>query len=83
LLGPREFEAWWRSPAKALNLLIPAARAQSMRMMTFYERFGAGAVVETLQRLGAGQSIDQALQTTTELTQAEFFAAWRSWEAGG
>ena len=41
----------------------------------FYQRFGAGAFVETLQRLGSGQSIDAALQATTGLTQRQFFAA--------
>ena len=41
----------------------------------FYKRFGAGAFIETLQRLGSGQSIDAALQTTTGLTEQQFFAA--------
>ncbi len=41
----------------------------------FYQRFGAGAFVETLQRLGSGQNIDDALQATTGLTEQQFFAA--------
>lgn len=41
----------------------------------FYQRFGAGAFVETLQRLGSGQSIDAALLATTRLNQQQFFAA--------
>ena len=41
----------------------------------FYKRFGAGAFVETLQRLGSGQSLDTALQATTGLSQQQFFAA--------
>ncbi len=45
------------------------------RVQFFYDRFGAGAFVETLQRLGSGQSADQALQATTGLTQQQFFAA--------
>ena len=41
----------------------------------FYDKFGAGAFVETLQRLGSGQNIDAALQATTGLNQQQFFAA--------
>jgi hypothetical protein len=40
----------------------------------FYERFGAGCVVETLQRLGSGQSMDQALLATTGMTEKQFLA---------
>ncbi len=40
----------------------------------FYDKFGAGAFVETLQRLGSGQNIDAALQATTGLNQQQFFA---------
>lgn len=43
----------------------------------FYARYGAGAVVETLQRLGAGQSIDTALQATTGGGELELFRRWR------
>jgi hypothetical protein len=53
------------------------AETQSARlMMFFYARFGAGRVVETLQRLGAGDSVDDALQATTGLDEAKFFQAW-------
>ena len=41
----------------------------------FYDKFGAGAFVETLQRLGSGQSIDAALLATTGLNQQQFLAA--------
>jgi hypothetical protein len=45
---------------------------QAMQMMqTFYTRFGKGAVVETLQRLGAGESVDAALLATTGFTQQQ------------
>ena len=54
----------------------PLAKLDSTnRVSYFYQRYGAGAFIETLQRLGSGQSIDQALQATTGLTQAQFFAA--------
>jgi len=53
------------------------AEAQGMAMMAyFYDRFGAGYVVETLQRLGAGQSVDDALNATTGMDEQGFFRAW-------
>ena len=56
---------------------LSQAEAQGYGIMQFfYNRFGAGRVAETLQRLGAGQSIDEALMATTGLTEAQFFAAW-------
>ena len=36
-----------------------------------YTHFGAGAVVELVQRLGEGESTDQALQATTGLTEEQ------------
>lgn len=57
--------------------------AQARRLMLFfYEAFGPGAVVETLQRIGSGQDTDEALQATTELTEEEFFQAWYNAEFG-
>ena len=77
LMAPRDYAALSRT----VNTGSPTdtiATAQAMRIMKFfYDRFGTGAVVETLQRLGAGQSIDVALTATTGLNQNEFFAAWR------
>ena len=77
LMSPRDYVALSRK----INTGSPIdtiATAQSMRMMKFfYDRFGTGAVVETLQRLGAGQSIDAALNATTGLNQNAFFTAWR------
>jgi hypothetical protein len=62
---------------------LTMAEAQGLRMMIFfYNSFGAGRVAEALQRLGAGQSVDAALQATTGLTQAQFFEAWRRAEFG-
>ena len=49
--------------------------ASTRQVSFFYKRFGAGAFVETLQRLGSGQSIDSALLATTGLNQQQFFAA--------
>jgi hypothetical protein len=78
LLGPEQFE----------NVNLGADKdgiieEQARRLMLFfYARFGAGAVIETLQRIGAGQNADDALLATTELTQTEFFIAWRDAEFG-
>ena len=72
LLTPRQFD----------QLLPPgeqsgAAEAQSASLMAFfYARFGAGAVAQTLQRLGSGQGIDSALLATTQLNEEGFFRAW-------
>lgn len=59
------------------------AEVQAQRMMAFfYARFGAGRVVETLQRLGSGESIDDALLATIDLNEEQFFQAWRKAELG-
>lgn len=70
------------SPDQFSNVNIGADKAgmveaQARRLMLFfYEAFGTGAVVETLQRIGAGQDVDEALEATTELNENEFFQAW-------
>ena len=62
---------------------LTGAEAQGLRLMLFfYNRFGAGRVAETLQRLGSGQSVDAALGATTGLSEAQFFAAWQRTEFG-
>lgn len=54
------------------------AQAQSAALMAyFYRTFGAGAVTETVQRLGSGQSIDEVLEATTETDQLGLFRSWR------
>jgi hypothetical protein len=59
------------------------AQLQASAMLTyFYNEFGPGAVVETLQRLGAGQQIDEALTETTELNQLGLFQSWRNAQFG-
>ncbi|MDF2441605.1 MAG: hypothetical protein JWN98_2589 [Abditibacteriota bacterium] len=59
------------------------AELQAQRLMTFfYARFGAGSVVETLLRLGSGETIDEALLATTGLDEEQFFVAWRRAELG-
>lgn len=61
-----------------------AIEAQALRLMLyFYARFGAGAVAETLQRLGSGETADNALLATTQMTEIQFFVAWRQAELGG
>lgn len=55
--------------------------AQGYRVMQFfYNRYGAGRVAETLQRLGAGDSVDEALMGAIGLNEAQFFAAWQQAE---
>lgn len=62
---------------------LTQAEAQGYRLMAFfYRQFGAGRVAETLQRLGAGESVNDALVATTGLTEPEFFAAWQRAEFG-
>lgn len=79
LMTPAQFQA----QRAAGNANPGLAEAQAVAMVTyFYRVYGAGAVVETLQRTGAGQSVDDALVATTELTQLEFFGAWRDAEFG-
>jgi hypothetical protein len=53
------------------------AQARSI-MQYFYEKFGSGAVIETLQRIGAGEDIDDALQATTGMNETQLFLAWRN-----
>ena len=79
LLGPADFEQRAENGETQTGL----ADAQALRLMQFfYERFGAGAVGETLQRLGAGQSADAAIRATTRLSEREFFQAWSNAEFG-
>lgn len=72
LLSPNQFNAG------ALNKQTSdLADVESKSLMSyFYQQFGPGAVMETAQRLGSGQDIDQALQATTQMSEAEFFTAW-------
>ena len=59
------------------------AQGQALALMRyFYAQFGPGRVAETVQRLGAGQSIDDALRATTGLSEIEFFRAWRAAQFG-
>jgi len=78
LLAPRQFE---NVPVGAENETFAELQAQRL-MAYFYARFGAGGVTETLQRLGSGQSIDEAMLATTALTETQFFLAWREAELG-
>ncbi len=72
LLGPDQFES---VPSTGEQSSIAEAQAANM-IAFFYARFGAGALVETLQRIGDGQSIDDALQAATGANEQEFFQAW-------
>jgi hypothetical protein len=74
LLTPQQFE----------NVNLGAdqssfAEVQARSIMRYmYANFGSGAVIETLQRLGSGESIDDALQATTGMNEAQLFLAWRN-----
>ena len=72
LLAPRQFDA-------QLGESSLLALAQSTAIMRyFYARFGAGRVAETVQRIGAGQSVDDALTATTGFNELGLFQQWRS-----
>ncbi|MEO6907095.1 MAG: hypothetical protein ABI210_04320 [Abditibacteriaceae bacterium] len=72
LLSPDQFNA-----GVANNNTSSLADLQSRSLMSyFYQQFGSGAVMETAQRLGSGEDIDQALQATTQMNESGFFAAW-------
>jgi hypothetical protein len=73
LLSPQQFRGV-PTDGSATSLL---ANEQALSMMLyFYNRFGSGRVVETLQRLGSRQTVDEALLATTGLTEEQFFAQW-------
>jgi hypothetical protein len=72
LLSPDQFNA-----GAINNTTSDLADLESKSLMSyFYQQFGAGAVMETAQRLGSGEDIDQALQATTQMNEADFFTAW-------
>lgn len=78
LLTPRQFEN-----VNLANDRAGVVEAQARRLMTyFYNRFGSGALVETLQRLGAGETVDEALIATTQMDEAQLFLSWRDAEFG-
>lgn len=55
------------------------ADAEALSLMTyFYEDFGAGDVMETIQRIASGQSANEALTATTGMDENAFFKAWYS-----
>jgi hypothetical protein len=74
LLAPRQFE---NVNLGADQSGLAETQARSL-MRYFYASFGSGAVVETLQRLGSGENIDEALQATTGMNEAQFFLTWRN-----
>jgi hypothetical protein len=83
LLSPEQFARALGTSNTALRTLSQAEAQGYSLMSFFYRRFGAGRVAETLQRLGAGHSVDEALLATTGLTELQFFNAWHNAEFGG
>ena len=77
LLAPRQFDGQLGESSRL-------ALAQSTAIMRyFYAQFGAGRVAETIQRIGAGQSVDEALTATTGLDELGLFRAWRNAQFAG
>ena len=75
LLTPAQFRAEQEGGAEASGL----AQNQSIAMMYyFYGQFGAGSVVETLQRIAARESTSDAFQATTQGDEPGFFVSWRN-----
>ena len=72
LLSPRQFDAQLGQPS-----LLALAQSTSITRY-FTARFGAGNFIETIQRIGAGQSVDDALTATTGLNELGLFREWRS-----
>ncbi|RYG69136.1 hypothetical protein EON80_10365 [bacterium] len=78
LLSPDQFNALETDPVR-----YQVAQLQASAILTyFYDEFGPGALVETIQRMGAGQTPDVALGATTEGTQSELFQSWRNAQFG-
>ena len=76
LLAPNQFSG-------QLGDSSDLARAQATALMRyFYANFGAGRVAETIQRLGAGETVDEALTNTTGFNEINFFRAWRNAQFG-
>ena len=73
LLAPPRFEN--TGILSGASGVVAIAQARSM-MRYFYRRYGAGRVVETLQRIASGQNPDDAMNATIGLNQAQFFQAW-------
>lgn len=79
LLGPAQFE---NVPSTGEQVSLAEAQASNM-MAFFYGRFGAGALVEVLQRIGDGQNVDAAMQAAAGLSEEQFFRAWSETIAPG
>lgn len=73
LLAPQRFDD--AAVLSGASGVVAVAQSRSL-MRYFYRRYGAGRVVETLQRIAAGQTPDAALNATIGLNQAQFFQAW-------
>ena len=76
LLAPRQFD----SQVGNTSVLAQAQATQLMRY--FYAQFGAGRVAETIQRIGAGEKVDDALLATTGFNEIELFRAWSDAQFG-
>jgi hypothetical protein len=76
LLTPAQFEAL--AQTGGLNeAQTRLAEAQAVSLVQYFAaQLGTGTLVETLQRLGAGQEFANALQATADTDEATLFSAW-------
>jgi hypothetical protein len=78
LLTPEQFVASEPDPVR-----YQVGQLQAAAIVAYiYDAYGPGAFVETVQRLGAGQTPDEALQATTEGDQLALFQNWRDSQFG-
>jgi hypothetical protein len=53
------------------------ANDEALSLMTyFYQDFGPGSVMETIQRIASGQTADAALNATVGMNEDQFFRSW-------
>jgi hypothetical protein len=76
LLTPAQFEAVATNGGLTEAQSLMAENQAESIVQFFLARQGAGTLVETLQRLGAGQEIDNALADAAGINQDALFSAW-------
>ncbi len=75
-------DIWWNSDADyfrtAAEIVLidnPAQQPATRAMQALYRQYGTGGVTEIFQRLGAGQSADEAFEAVTGMSESECVAA--------
>jgi hypothetical protein len=74
--------AWWRSDTEyfrsAAEIVLidkPQSQPTTLALQALYKRVGKGGVAEIMQRLGAGESVDEAFEAVTGMTETECLKA--------